>query len=318
MSHPHDADLAIAALRRAVPYLRLFQGTTFVIKAGGEAFAADRDGARPGARRLVEQVGILHQLGIRVVLVHGGGPQATALGRRLGLEPTFVEGRRVTDAPTLEATVLALNGEVNTAILGVCRELGLPAIGVSGVDAGLLHATRRPPKRLADGSEVDYGHVGDLTDVDAGPLVKLLAAGFVPVVSPLAADGAGNLLNVNADTVAARLAIALGASKLLLATGAPGILRDANVPGSVVSFLDLDGLRALVASGAINEGMLPKSAAIETAILGGVPRVHVVSHRQTDSILREVFTNEGAGTLIVPTTASLAVEEAAVVADDLP
>lgn len=303
MSH-HDSDITIAALRRAVPYLRLFQGTTFVLKAGGEAFAD-----RAGTHRLLEQIGILHQLGIRAVVVHGGGPQATALGRRLGVEPRFVEGRRVTDVATLEATVLALNGEVNTAILAVGRELGLPTLGVSGVDAGLLEAVRRPPRTLDDGSVVDYGEVGDLVRVDPEPLRRLLAAGFLPVVSPVAATTAGELLNVNADTVAARIAVALGAAKLVLLTGAAGVLRDPSDPGSAISVLDLAGLAELRAGGALRDGMLPKSEAIRTALSGGVARVHVISHHAADSLLREVFTNEGAGTLIVASTASLAAEE---------
>lgn len=299
MTPRHDPAAAVAALRRAIPYLRLYQGRIFVVKAGGEAFAT-----RESSLRLLEQVGILHQLGIRAVLVHGGGPQATALGQRLGVEAQFVGGRRVTGLEALEAAILALNGQVSTAILGACRELGLPGLGVSGVDAGLLRARRRPMRETAEGM-IDYGFVGDLEDVDASVLLRLLDQGFLPVVSPLSADAAGTLLNVNADDAAARLACALGAVKLILATGAAGILRYPDDPRSVVSYTDLEGLRELRAGAALREGMLPKAEAIEAALNGGVARVHVVSFRVADSLLMEVFTNEGSGTLIVSSREAL-------------
>ena len=300
----HDRHVAIAALRAAEPYLRLHQGSTFVIKAGGQVVA---DRQRISA--LMEQVGLLNRLGIRVVVVHGGGGQATELADRLGLETRFVEGRRVTDQATREVATMTLNGSVNTAIVAVCRGLGVPALGFSGVDAGLVQARRRPPVQVAGAGEVDYGHVGDVLAVDSGVLQRLLDDGLVPVVSPLSADEAGEVLNVNADVVAAALASEMQAEKLILLTGALGILEDAEDPASLVSYTDVEGLETLERKGALAGGMLPKVTAIKEALAAGVARVHVISWEVRDSLLLEVFTNEGSGTLVVLDTGSLRPEE---------
>ena len=295
----------VAALKHALPYLRMFKGKTFVVKAGGGALAEET-----ALRGLVEQAGILHQLGVRVVLVHGGGPQATDLERALGAEPRFVGGRRVTDDGALRVATMVLNGALNTRLLAACRAAGVPAIGLSGVDAGLVRARRRPPVEV-EGQRVDYGHVGDVVAVDASVLERLLAAGFVPVVSPLSADDSGALLNVNADSVAAAVAIALGAEKLILITGAPGILERLEDPGSLVSYTDLPSLGRLRQTGALRDGMMPKAEAVETALRGGVPRAHVISYRVPDSLLVEVFTNEGCGTLVVEDLRALSPDEQA-------
>src|SRR6476661_4627617 len=248
------------ALKHAVPYIRIFKGKTFVLKAGGGAL--EREAA---TRALVEQVEVLHQVGIRVVLVHGGGTQSTEL---------------------------------------------VPALGVSGVDAGLIQARKRPPVRVGD-ELVDYGFVGDIAGVDPEVLLSLLDAGYVPVVSPLSAADDGTLLNINADTVASALAVALKAEKLLFLTGAAGILERADDPGSLVSYTDLAGLRRLKDEGGLLRGMLPKTSAIEAAIQGGVRRVHILSHDLPDGLLAEVFTNEGVGTLVVEDVRVLSPAEAA-------
>lgn len=305
----------VAALKHAVPYIRMFKGKTFVLKAGGNAFAEEA-----GVRALVEQVDILHQVGIRVVLVHGGGPQSSELARSLGAVPRFVEGRRVTDAQALQIATMVLNGTINTRLLAACRSVGLPAVGVSGVDAGLIQARKRPPVALGTAGEgdagaangtVDYGFVGDVVSVDVRVLTQLLDGGLVPVVSPLSADDAGTLLNINADTVAAALAAGLSAEKLILLTGAPGLLERADDPGSLVSYTDLAGLRRLRGQGSLEQGMLPKAKAIEAALTGGVRRVHVISHDLPDSLLLEVFTNEGSGTLVVADVQALSQAEQA-------
>jgi acetylglutamate kinase len=249
-------------------------------------------------RALIEQIAILHHLGIRVVLVHGGGPQLDEMQRSLGIEPRMVRGRRVTDDRSIDATTMVLNGLINTRILAACRELGIDAVGLSGVDAGLVRANRRPPVKV-DGESVDYGFVGDIASIDTAVLKKQLDAGLMPVVSPVSSDDAGVVLNINADTVAASIGAALGAEKLILCTGAPGILERRDDPRSLVSYTDLAGLRRLEQSGSLEGGMLPKASAIEAAIRGGVRRVHVISFDVRDSVLTEVFTNEGTGTLIV-------------------
>jgi acetylglutamate kinase len=293
--HRSDQTLAIHALRSAAPYIRMYKGKTFVVKAGGGVFA---DSA--ATRALVEQIALLHHFGVRVVLVHGGGPQLSELAAALGVPTRMVEGRRVTDQHSIEVTAMVLNGLINTRVLAICRELNIDAVGISGVDAGLVRAHKRPPVKLdGNGELVDFGFVGDIDAVDTTVLRKLLDNGLMPVVSPLSADESGTLLNINADTVAAAIGAALGAEKLILCTGASGILGSVEDPRSLISYTDLRGLKRLREEGRIAAGMLPKAKAIEDAIRGGVRRVHVVSYRSPEGILGEVFTNEGTGTLIV-------------------
>jgi acetylglutamate kinase len=212
----------------------------------------------------------------------------------------MVQGRRITDEKSIDATSMVLNGLINTRILAICRDLEISAVGLSGVDAGMIRAHRRPPMKLAGHTDtVDFGFVGDIDSVDVSVIRQHLDNGLMPVISPLSADDKGTLLNINADTVAAAIGAALGAEKLILCTGAPGILERVDDPSSIISYTDLAGLRRLRDQGCILDGMLPKSRAIEFAIRGGVRRVHVISYAATDSILAEVFTNEGTGTLIV-------------------
>jgi len=301
--HSPDKSVAIRALRSAAPYIRLFKGKTFVVKAGGAVF-----GDTAATRALIEQIAILHYLGIRVVMVHGGGPQLSQVTEAMGVPTKMVQGRRVTDEKSLDATSMVLNGLINTKLLAICREMEIEAVGVSGVDAGLIKAHKRGPVKV-EGEMIDYGFVGDIDLVDESVLKKLLDSGLMPVVSPLSADEKGQLLNINADTVAAAIGAALGAEKLILCTGAPGILENVADPGSVISYTDLKGLDRLRQTGAIKDGMLPKAKAIEEAIRGGVRRVHVISYDAPDSILTEVFTNEGMGTLIVSDVNALSAAE---------
>ncbi len=294
--HRTDQAQAIRALKKAAPYMRLYKGKTFVIKAGGGVF-----GDLESTRALIEQIAILHYFGVRVVFVHGGGPQLTELAEKLGVPTRMVQGRRVTDQSSIDVTSMVLNGLINTRVLAMCRDLNVNAVGVSGVDANLINAHKRPPVKLTDGSgqTVDYGFVGDIDRVDTEVLRKLLDNGLMPVVSPLSADDNGVLLNINADTVAAAIGAALDAEKLILCTGAPGILEDVNDSSSIISYTDLAGLKRMREEHRIVDGMLPKAKAIEDAIRGGVRRVHVISYKSPEGILAEVFTNEGTGTLIV-------------------
>jgi acetylglutamate kinase len=306
MQNSENRDIVVAALKHAAPYIRMFKRKIFVLKAGGEVFSNSES-----TRELIEQIAILHQVGISVVLVHGGGQQSTKLAEALGIKSQFIQGRRVTNDQSLEISAMVLNGKINTDILAACRQLDLPAVGISGVDAGLIRAHRRPPVDVeghGDGP-VDYGFVGDVDSVDANVLCTQIDHGFVPIVSPLSADASGTLLNINADTVAAALASAVHAEKLILITGAPGILEDSRDPGSLVSYIDLKGLQNLRDKGCLGEGMLPKASAIEAAIKGGVPRVHVISFKLPDTLLLEVFTNEGTGTLVVENIDTLSAEE---------
>jgi acetylglutamate kinase len=303
MTNRTDPMVTVSALKSAAPYIRIFKGKVFVIKASGGVF-----GSPDGTRALMEQVAILHQVGIRVVVVHGGGEQLTGIQQSMGIETKMVAGRRVTDAKSIEVTSMVLNGLVNTQILGICRELSINAVGVSGVDAGLIRAHKRPPV-MVEGETVDYGFVGDIDLVDSKVLQQLLDDGLMPVVSPVSCDDKGVLLNINADTVAAALGAALKAEKLILVTGAPGIMESLEDPHSLVSYTDLAGLKRLQDQGSLKDGMLPKAKAIEDALRGGVRRVHCISYKTPDSVLAEVFTNEGTGTLIVEDIKGLSAAE---------
>ncbi len=293
-----DASKGIAGLKGALRYVRAYRDHVFVVKLGGDVLADDE-----ALDRTAAQLGLLSSLGIRIVTVHGGGPQATAVSRRLGNEPVIVAGRRVTDDAALEVAKMVYAGTLNVNLLSALRAHGVQAVGLSGVDADLITARRRPPVKVVDDSgasrTVDYGNVGDIERVDPHVLTTLLEARLLPVVASLAGDGEGAVYNVNADTVAESLAVALAAQKLIFLTGAPGVLRDRADPSSLVTFADPDDLADLMASGAISAGMRPKVEACIRAATGGVERTHIIDGRQPDSLLYEVFTGAGCGTMIV-------------------
>ena len=288
----------IAGLKGALRYVRAYRDQIFVIKLGGEVLHQAE--ALSG---VAAQLSLLSSLGVHLVIVHGGGPQASALSRKLGSEPKIIAGRRVTDDTALEAVVMSVAGQLNVAVLSALRAHHVRAVGLSGVDAELVSAHRRPPVQVVDdnGQEqrVDFGHVGDIERVDPRVLETLLQSGYVPVVSCLAGDGNGNVFNVNADTMAESLAVALRAQKLIFMTSAPGVLRDRNDPSTLVTFADPDDLASLLATSAIAGGMRPKVEACIRAATGGVERTHIIDGRLPDSLLLEVFTGAGCGTMIV-------------------
>ena len=288
------------SLLDAVPYLRAYAGQTFVVKLGGELLQD------PARRDLVARdLAVLHRLNIGVVVVHGGGPQLDAMTARLGLPVERVAGRRITSEEVLEAAKMVFRGQLSLDLVSALLRQGERAVGLSGVDGGLVRAERRPEALVTadDGSRVsvDYGEVGDIIGIDPTLLRGVLDAGGLPVISPLAADSAGRIFNVNADTVAARVAAALGAAKLILLTRTPGLLRDAEDPATLIHWTDLAELDALVRDRILTGGMRPKAAAIRAAIEGGVPRVHVIDGRRDGALLEEIFTTEGCGTLVVAT-----------------
>lgn len=293
-----DTSKGIAGLKGALRYVRAYRDQVFVVKLGGEVLADPRavDG-------IAAQVSLLSSLGIRMVVVHGGGPQASALSRRMGHEPRIVAGRRVTDDDALAVAKMVYAGQLNVDLLAALRAHEAQAVGLSGVDADLITAHRRAPVQVVDDAGttelVDFGHVGDLDRVDPRVLLTLLEGRFVPVVASLAGDGDGNVYNVNADTVAESLAVALRAQKLIFLTGAPGVLRDRENPSSLIAFADPDDLAGLLASGVIVGGMRPKVEACIRAATGGVERTHIIDGRVADALLLEVFTGAGCGTMIV-------------------
>jgi len=288
----------IRSLKEALDYTRLYRDQTFVIKVGGEVL-----GSRKVLDEVAVQVALLESLSVRVVLVHGGGPQATELSRRLGFEPQMVAGRRVTTPEALEVAKMVYAGQLNVDVLSALRARGVRAVGLSGIDAGLVTATRRPPVEVRDDDgatrTVDYGEVGDIETVDTAVLDQLLPSGVVPVIASLAADAQGRPLNVNADSLAEALARSLKAKKLVFMTGAPGLLRDLADPASLVAFATPDDLTGLLASGAVRGGMRPKVEACLRAVAGGVRRTHIIDGRAPDALLVELFTGHGCGTMIV-------------------
>jgi acetylglutamate kinase len=293
-----DTSKGIAGLKGALRYVRAYRDQIFVIKLGGEVL-----GDPETLADVAGQLALLASLSIRLVVVHGGGPQASALSRRLGMEPRLVAGRRITDDSALDVAKMVYGGKLNVEVVAALREHRVAAVGLSGVDADLITAQRREPVAVVDDGgtarEVDYGHVGDIERVDPGVLLTLLQARLVPVVASLAGGTGGEIYNVNADTVAESLAVALQAQKLIFLTSAPGVLRDRDDPSTLVTFADPDDLASLMANGALAGGMRPKVEACIRAATGGVERTHIIDGRAPDALLLEVFTGAGCGTMIV-------------------
>ncbi len=293
-----DSSRGVPGLKGALRYVRAYRDKIFVVKVGGEVLAETEV-----MEQVCAQIALLASLGIRLVVVHGGGPQATALSRRMGVEPRLIAGRRITDDDALAVAKMVYAGTLNVDLLAALRAHQVHAVGVSGVDGELITAHRRPLVTVMgdDGERiaVDFGHVGDIERVDPQLLLTLLEARFVPVVASLAADNEGHVFNVNADTVAEALAVALRATKLVFLTGAPGVLRDRTDPATLVAFADPDDLAQLMGSGALAGGMRPKVEACIRAATGGVERTHIIDGRVPDALLLEVFTGAGCGTMIV-------------------
>ncbi|MBU8899769.1 acetylglutamate kinase [Corallococcus sp. H22C18031201] len=288
-----------AALRHAARYVRQFRRKTFVVKLGGPVLSDPRT-----RRAVCEQIALLWTFAIRPVVVHGGGPELDSLCDALHLPVEKVAGRRVTSAPVLDAAKMVLAGKLHTDLLADLQAAGVPAVGLSGVDAGLLKARKRPPVLVTEpgsteGRVVDYGLVGDIESVDTRVVEHLRQADYVPVVAPLSGGPDGAVYNTNADTVAASLAVALNAEKLFFLVQVPGLLKDHTDPSSLITLATLADLASLEVEGRLAGGMRPKAHAIRHALVGGVGSVHLVSGMQSDALLEEVFTNEGSGTMVV-------------------
>ncbi|MGI9604340.1 MAG: acetylglutamate kinase [Acidimicrobiales bacterium] len=272
------------ALIEALPYIQTFRGTTVVIKFGGNAMV---DPAL--SESFAEDVVLLRSVGIKPVVVHGGGPQIGDLLTRLGKESEFRDGLRVTDAETLDVARMVLVGKVGRDIVGSINVHGAHAVGLSGEDGGLIRATARHP---------DLGFVGDVAEVRPGIVERLLAEDMIPVVSTIGADESGQAYNINADTVAGALAGALGAEKAVYLTDVPGLLIDVDDPASIVARASVDELRAMVADGTIGGGMIPKVEACIGAVEAGARSAHLLDGRVPHVLLLELFTDSGIGTMI--------------------
>jgi acetylglutamate kinase len=285
------ATVKAGTLIEALPWLDRFHGETVVIKYGGHAMTADE--LRAG---FAQDLVFLKHAGLRPVVVHGGGPQVTGHLDRLGIESEFTAGLRVTTEETIDVVRMVLNGKVNKDIVGLINRYGPFAVGLSGEDANLFTAERKFAS--VDGQSVDIGLVGEITEVDASMVHALLDNGRIPVISSVArGDGDGAVYNVNADTAAAALAVALGAAKLVVLTDVEGLYRDWPNSDEVISQLDADDLEKLLPT--LSAGMIPKMEACLTAVKGGVPRAHVLDGRLQHAILLEVFTDSGIGTMVL-------------------
>jgi acetylglutamate kinase len=285
-------------LVEALPWLDRFHGQTVVIKYGGHAMTADE--LRAG---FAQDLVFLRHAGLRPVVVHGGGPQVTGHLDRLGIESVFTAGLRVTTEETIDVVRMVLNGKVNKDIVGLINRYGPHAVGLSGEDANLFTAERK--LAVVDGELVDIGLVGEITEVDPSMVRALLDNGRIPVISSVARgadgpDGTSTVYNVNADTAAAALAVALGAAKLVVLTDVEGLYRDWPNSDEVISQLDAGDLAQLLPS--LSAGMIPKMEACLTAVKGGVPHAHVLDGRLSHAILLEIFTDSGIGTMVIGET----------------
>ena len=286
-------------LREALPYIQRFKGTTFVVKFSGKV-TEDKS----ILISLAEELALLHQVGIRVCVIHGGGKQLTELAQKLGVVQTVIEGRRVTDDDTLELAKMIFRGKINTEILSALRNRGISAVGLSGLDGGVIKAEKRPPrdvlnKETGEKARVDFGHVGNIVEVDTRLINLLLENDFMPVVSSLGADDEGKIYNINADSIASQIAMSLRAEKLILLSDVNGIYLNAKEPESKIDRLTVFEAKKMISSGRATGGMIPKLENLINLVESGVGSAHVIGGGSRNGILAEVFTNEGTGTMIV-------------------
>jgi acetylglutamate kinase len=279
-------DEKAAILAEALPYIRRFQGKVVVVKYGGNAMGTDADHELD---LFAQDVVLMRSVGMRPVVVHGGGPQIGELMQRLGKVPEFHEGLRVTDAETLDIARMVLVGKVNREIVGAINVHAPLAVGLSGEDAMLLTASARHP---------DLGFVGDVANVDAGIIERLLNEGLIPVVATIGADLEGQAYNINADTAAGAIAEALQAEKLVYLTNIEGLRRDVDDPETLISTTTADELDNLVTTGVLTGGMIPKIESCVAAVRAGVAQAHILDGRLPHALLLEIFTNEGVGTMV--------------------
>ena len=273
-----------AVLADALPYIREFSGRTVVVKYGGHAMDSPEL-----AELFAQDIVLMRLVGINPVVVHGGGPQITELMQRLGKEATFVDGRRVTDAETVDIVRMALVGKVNREVVASINQQGPYAVGLSGEDAGLITVTQRDPA---------LGFVGDVSRIEPAILERLIGQELIPVIATVGVDEAGQAYNINADTVAGAIAEAIGAEKLVYLTDVAGVYAEWPDESTLISRTDLAGLERLLADGKAGEGMIPKLESCAHALRHGVRRAHILDGRIPHALLLEFFTSEGIGTMV--------------------
>ena len=272
-------------LTQALPYIRQYSGKIVVVKYGGNAMINEEL-----KQQVMEDIVLLWLVGVKVVLVHGGGPEINRLMERLGKEPVFVRGLRVTDQETMDIVQMVLSGKINKTLVNLLEMQGGRAMGLSGIDGGLIRAEAKDP---------ELGFVGRITRVDIRPVMDMLEKGYIPVISTLGCDEFGKAYNINGDTAAAFIAGALGAERLIMMTDIAGILRDQHDPSTLIPKLTVDEAKELYSSGVISGGMIPKVDCCIEALNRGVESVIIMDGRVPHSILMEILTDEGAGTMVI-------------------
>ncbi len=272
-------------LTQALPYIQKYYGKVLVIKYGGNAMVSEEL-----KHQVMEDIALLRMVGVRVVLVHGGGPEINTMLEKLGKKSEWINGLRVTDKETIDVVQMVLAGKVNKSLVNLLGQQGVKAVGLSGMDDRLIQAVMKDP---------DLGYVGRITGVNAQLLLDLMDDGYVPVISTLACDSEGNIYNINADTAASYIAGAIGAERLFMMTDIAGILRNKDDPDSLIPCIDINEAVELFNTGIISGGMIPKVECCIDAIHRGVGRVIVMDGRVSHSILLEILTNEGVGTMVM-------------------
>jgi acetylglutamate kinase len=270
-------------LVQALPYLQRYYGKTIVVKYGGNAMTSE-----DLKEQVMEDIVLLSMVGIRVVLVHGGGPELSGLMQRLGKKPEFIDGLRVTDKETIDMAQMVLAGKINKSLVNLLQMKGGQAIGLSGMDGRLIEAKIRDPK---------YGYVGDVTKINGDVVTTLLDSGYIPVISTLGCDTEGNTYNINGDTGAGKIASAIGAERLIMMTDIEGIMRNREDPDSLISSLTIEEAEQLTQEGVISGGMIPKVRCCTDALNEGVKAAVIIDGRVPHAVLMEILTDEGAGTL---------------------
>lgn len=284
-----DSETWSEVLVQALPYFKRWVGKTVVVKYGGNAMLNE-----DLKKAVMEDIVLLNTIGVHVVLVHGGGPEINAMLERVGKESKFINGLRYTDAETMEIVQMVLTGKLNKDIVGILLQEGGKAVGLSGVDSGLLRAKK------IDKDGADLGFVGEVTEVNPEIVQSLLDQGFIPVISTVALGEQGDesRYNINADTAAAKIAVALKAEKFVQLTNVPGVLRKVEDPSSLIKRIDRVAIPSMMATGIISSGMIPKIECCLAALNGGVPRTHIIDGRVPHSLLIEMFSDRGIGTMI--------------------
>ena len=270
-------------LVHALPYIQDYSGKIVVVKYGGNAMVSEQL-----KDSVIRDICLLQLIGVKVVLVHGGGPEITEVLEKMGKQSAFVDGVRVTDEETVGVALMVLAGKINKTLVNLIELKGGSAIGLSGLDGHMLEAKIKKP---------EFGYVGQITNVNVKPILDVIDKGYIPVVSTVGYDGAGNLYNINADTAAARIAGELGAESLIAMTDIAGILKDKNDPSTLISSIKVSDLPGLISDGVIQGGMIPKAECCRSAIEWGVNRVFIIDGRVPHAILIEMLTNEGIGTM---------------------